>query len=165
MPDKKKLTEVTDPSLLDAQETSADNGLSQRIADVESDGGNYGVVNPHTNALGKYQFVPSYHWKDIKRVTGVKDYKEFLGKPQAQEDFFMWHKEHNLLPSVEKLRDANKDGYDDDQLARLVHFKGEKGARIWLEGGIDDTSEHNISIEKYIGKPKAANAGLQEIMD
>lgn len=164
--DKKPLTEIADPTLEGAEVVPTDNGLSQRLADVESAGGNYAAFNDSgdhpTYALGKYQFVPSYHWKDIKKVTGVKNWNEFLHKPQAQEDFFTWHTEHNLKPDVERIRQYNKDGYSEDQLARLVHFKGRGGAEKWLQGHVDDTHENNMDIEAYLGKP-AGKSGLKEI--
>lgn len=132
--------------------------ISQRIADVESDGGDYSATNPASTATGKYQFLwgtgPGKGFgDDIKKVTGVRSRQEFLDSPSAQETYFKHHLENNLKPAVQELKPLNKDGYDDDQLAMLVHFKGKEGAKQWLTTHGDDTQANNTSIEKYIGAP------------
>lgn len=157
MPAQLKNTDIDWDSIPDVGTSGLDtHKLSKEIANVESDGGDYSAVNPHTGALGKYQFVPSYFWEDIKRVTGVKNQQQFLHDPQAQEKFFNYHVKNNLGPAVEDLKGVNAQGYSDDQLAKLVHFKGPEGAKKWLTSGVDDTEENNISIDKYVGKPQNA---------
>src|ERR1700761_1379629 len=131
--------------------------LDEQISQVES-GGNYRAVNPNSTATGKHQFLwgktPDKGFgEEIKRVTGVKNRQEFLDSPKAQDQFFEYHVKNNLLPAVERIKQYNNAGYSDTQLAKLVHFKGEKGAMQWLQSKEDDTEAHNISIDSYIGNP------------
>lgn len=148
--------------------------LAQKIADVESNGGNYAALPWRTDetgkrylastAVGKYQFLwgksPDKGFgEDIKRVTGVKSKREYLDSPKAQEQYFKYHLENNLKPSVEELRSLNKAGYDDSQLAMLVHFKGPGGAKQWLTSHSDDTQTNNTSIDTYLGKPAGVSRG------
>lgn len=126
--------------------------LGEDISKHES-GGNYTATNPDSSATGKYQFLWSEHGDNIKKITGVKTQKEFLNSPEAQEKYFNWHVQNNIIPTVEDLKPLNKDGYSDEQLARLIHFKGPTGAKEWLSGHIDRTQKNNASIDSYIGKP------------
>lgn len=137
------------PSGLDAGK------LSKDISGVET-GGDYSATNPHSSATGKYQFLWNDFGDDIRQVTGVKSKREFLTNPDAQEKYFKHHVEKNLGPTVEQLRQFNKQGYSDNQLAKLAHFKGSDGNREFLVSGTDNTSENNISIPKYIGQPENA---------
>jgi hypothetical protein len=160
------------------QQPAAINGidikkLSQQIADKESNGGNYEPVqpiNPKTgkpvsSATGKYQFLWGDFGDSIKQVTGVKDREEFLKNHEAQEKFFEYHVKNNLEPAVKKLHDLNKVGYSDSQLAKLIHFKGEKGAEEWLTAHADNTKSNNISIDGYLGKPEGNGGGQQAQWD
>jgi len=80
---------------------------------ISASEGNYKSFNKSggekaTYALGKYQFLPSYHWADIKEfakqnnnvdfgnhtptsangsITGFTDWDMFLDSPQVQEDY------------------------------------------------------------------------------
>jgi hypothetical protein len=125
-------------------------GLDNEIAAVES-GGNYQAENPHSTAVGKYQFLWSKWGDDIRKVTGISSKEEFKNNPQAQENFYSYYKQHNLAPAVVNLSQFNRVGLSPSQLAKLVHFKGEAGARKYLTTGRDDTSKHNISIPSYLG--------------
>lgn len=116
-------------------------------------GGNYRAVNPNSSAAGKYQFLWNT-WKDkIKKVTGVNSKQEFLNNPDAQDSFYNdYYVPNELMPAVTRLkrRGAN---LSTDQLAKLVHFRGEQGASDYLQGKIGDKPEaYNSSISKYIGK-------------
>lgn len=134
--------------------------LLSKIAEKES-GGDYTATNPNSTATGKYQFL----WgtksgegfgDSIKKVTGVKSQEEFLNSPEAQEKFAQYHAENNLIPAAARLSTYNKQGYSDSQLARLAHFKGEPGAKQYLQSGVDNTRRHNSSIEDYVGEPENA---------
>lgn len=126
--------------------------LEQQIAAKES-GNNYKAFNPAgggEGAVGKYQF--RWHlWKDkIASVTGIDDKNAFLNNPPAQEAFYNWYKQHELMPAVSRIHVYNNGRYTDDQLARLVHFKGETGAKEWLTNGIDRTQANNMPIDQYL---------------
>jgi hypothetical protein len=127
--------------------------LSQQIADKESSGGNYKALNKRTNAVGKYQFLWKYWGDDIKKKTGVKNEQEFLNNPAAQESFYSAYEKTHLLPGVKKLKKEITTDLTDSQVAKLIHFRGENGARKYLKGELPDKPEsYNMSISKYIKK-------------
>jgi len=129
--------------------------LSSQISAKESQG-NYNAFNPAgggEGAVGKYQFRWG-QWKDsIMHVTGVKSKEQFRKNPAAQEKYFEWFKQNQLLPGVQRIKrqGLNKQGLSDDQLAKLVHFRGEQGAIDYLKGKVSDKPEvYNTAISKYI---------------
>lgn len=128
------------------------NSLTNDIVANES-GGDYTAINPNSSAVGKYQFLWNT-WKDkINKVTGVKSKEEFRNNPQAQDEFYEHYLQTELMPSVERLRRKTNSGLTSNQLAKLVHFRGERGALDYLKGNISDRPEsYNMSISKYIGK-------------
>lgn len=129
-------------------------GLGKKIAAKESQG-KYTAYNPAgggTGAVGKYQFRWNIWHDSIKKVTGVKTQKQFLHSPKAQEIYFNWYKKNYLIPESSKLKQYNKQGLSQDQLAELVHFRGTAGARKYLQGQVPDKPEaYNSSISDYIG--------------
>jgi len=145
--------------------------LASKLSGIES-GGDYHATNPHSSATGKYQFLWNTWGDSIKKVTGVKSREEFLNSPQAQEDYYGYYKQNYLDPAVSRLRKYNRQGYTDDQLGELYHFKGEEGAKKWLISGEDTTADNNVSIPQYLSKgqtggnmgvavtPKAQHTGL-----
>lgn len=123
--------------------------LDEQISAKES-GGDYTAINPNSSATGKYQFLWNTWKNKIKDVTGIQTRNDFRYNPEAQENFYSWYKQNELLPAVQRLQNYNKKGLSQDELAKLIHFKGEGGARKWLTTGVDNTRANNISIEKYI---------------
>lgn len=113
----------------------------EEIAKIE---GNYRSVNPDSNALGRYQFVPSIWWDEIKdfaRKQGktINSYEDFLSDPRLQDDFMYDYTINDVLPAVARLRRRNPDltaGLSDGKIAGLIHFQGEKGGEDWLRKGI-----------------------------
>ena len=125
--------------------------LGKSIAGIES-GGKYSATNKHSSATGKYQFLWSAWGDSIKKVTGVSSKDEFLHSPKAQEKYYGWYEKHYLMPQVEKLRQYNKAGLSDEQLAKLVHYRGAGGAKKYLQGQMADKQEkYNVPISQYIG--------------
>lgn len=141
--------------------------LGSQISKIES-GGNYKATNPNSSATGKYQFLWGSWGDSIKKVTGVKTQQEFLNNPQAQEKYYSYYEQNYLLPEVQKIRKEIKTGLSDTQLAKLIHFRGEGGARKYLRGELKDKPEsYNIPISKYIKQtggvavtPSAQRIGL-----
>jgi len=124
--------------------------LGENIAAIES-GGKYSATNKNSSATGKYQFLWGDWGKSIMKVTGVKSQKEFLDSPTAQEKYYSFYEKTYLLPEVQKIRKEIKTALTDMQLAKLVHFRGEGGARKYLKGELKDKPEsYNIPISKYI---------------
>lgn len=95
--------------------------------------GDYSAYNGKTGATGRYGFSWNAHASDIKKITGVKDRAEFLQDQDAQDKYFSWHIDHNVKPAMERLKDLNKADLGDAELAKLVHSKGETGAKRWLK--------------------------------
>jgi hypothetical protein len=139
------------------------NKLKSDISDVES-GGKYSAFNPKGGgggAVGKYQFRWNI-WKDsIKSVTGIKSKDDFLKSPQAQEKFFSFYSKSYLKPQAEKLQQYNKAGLSMDQLQKLVHFRGETGAKKYLQGKLADKPEaYNMPISQYIGTKQTGGSAF-----
>lgn len=134
--------------------------LGNSIASKESQG-KYNATNKHSSATGKYQFLWSAWGDSIKKVTGVKDRDQFLKSPKAQEQYYAWYEKHYLMPVVEKLKPYNKGGLSDQQLARLVHYRGAGGAKKYLQGQMADQPEkYNMPISKYIAQHQAGGHGV-----
>lgn len=132
--------------------------LAKKISGNESQG-KYTAFNSKgggSGAVGKYQFRWNI-WKDsIQKVTGVKSKEDFLHSPKAQEKYFAWYEKHYLRPAAEKLVPYNKMNLNMDQLQQLVHFRGEGGAKKYLQGKLKDKPEsYNVPISKYIARHQA----------
>jgi hypothetical protein len=125
--------------------------LGKSISSIES-GGKYNATNKHSSAVGKYQFLWSAWGDSIKKVTGVSSKDEFLHSPKAQEKYYSWYEKNYLMPQVKKLQQYNKAGLSDEQLAKLVHYRGAGGARKYLQGEMADKPEkYNVPISQYLG--------------
>jgi hypothetical protein len=143
--------------------------LGKSISSIES-GGKYNATNKHSSAVGKYQFLWSAWGDSIKKVTGVSSKDEFLHSPKAQEKYYSWYEKNYLMPQVKKLQQYNKAGLSDEQLAKLVHYRGAGGARKYLQGKMADKPEkYNVPISQYLGTrrlggmattPQAQHEGL-----
>jgi len=114
-------------------------------------GGNYKATNPNSSATGKYQFLWNTWGDKIADFTGVKSKQEFLNNPQAQDSFYNdYYLPQELLPAVKRLKSKGFN-LDTNTLAKLVHFRGEKGAYDYLTGKVGDKPEsYNMSISQYI---------------
>jgi len=144
------------------------NSFTDDIVRKES-GGNYRAVNPNSSATGKYQFLwgtrPGTGWQDeIKAFTGVRTKEEFLNNPEAQDKFYNeYYLPEELLPAVKRLKNKGFN-MDTDKLAKLVHFRGEKGAADYLTGKASNQPEaYNMKTSDYIkqtGGYNYAQAGI-----
>jgi hypothetical protein len=139
------------------------NSFTDDIVRKES-GGNYRAVNPNSSAAGKYQFLWGTWGDEISQFTGVKSKQEFLNNPEAQDKFYNeYYLPEELLPAVKRLK---KQGFnlDTDSLAKLVHFRGEKGAVDYLTGKASNQPEaYNMKTSDYIkqtGGYNYAQAGI-----
>ncbi|XAI97386.1 hypothetical protein [Leptolyngbya phage Lbo-JY46] len=130
------------------QKTS-NKSLEQQLSAVES-GGNYRAVNPNSSAVGKYQFLWNTWGPTISKVTGINNKEAFRNSPEAQENFFAWYKQNELLPATQRIKKYNTMGLSDNDLSKLIHYKGEGGAKQWLLTGIDPTPKNNKPIQQYL---------------
>lgn len=128
-------------------------------------GGDYSVVNPTTGTLGAYQFNPRHWGTQIRDFMGMSNVpinqvmEEFKKNPQAQ-DKFMEHVINNVYrPEIERLRPlAQRYGFSDDDLVKLLHYRGIGDTRKRLQTGNFEVSQEekrkykNPDILKYLGK-------------
>jgi hypothetical protein len=129
--------------------------LGNSISSRESQG-KYTATNKHSSATGKYQFLWSAWGDSIKKHTGVKSKEEFLHNPKAQDDYFKFYEKKVLEPAAGRLEKYNDKGLSQRQLEQLVHFRGEGGARKYLQGKMKDQPEkYNVPISKYISQHQA----------
>lgn len=107
--------------------------MADRDFDIDKIGGEYNQDNPKSDTVGRY-FIPwNTQASSIKKITGVKSKQEFLDNPDAQEKYFKWYADNKLKAPISRIKELNKAGYTDDELAKLVHFKGETGAKRFLK--------------------------------
>lgn len=109
-----------------------------------------------SGAWGRYQFIGSIHGKDIKKVTGL-GLSEFLKSPEAQDKFFEWHLEKNVMPTVRKIKEqVPNHGLTDLELAAAVHYRGPKALQDFKQGNTNikglEGNETNPSIDGQIAK-------------
>lgn len=132
------------------------NRFGREIANEETPG----AKNPYTafnsagggeGAVGKYQFRWNKWKPDIQRVTGINTKEAFLNNPEAQEMFYNWYEQAIITPSISEVRQYDKKGLTDTQIAKLIHFRGKQGAIDYLTGKVPDKPEsYNVSIPKYL---------------
>lgn len=129
--------------------------VHKQIAQQESNG-RYDAFNPRgggSGAVGKYQFRWDIWKGDIGRHTGVTNREDFLNNPEAQESFYNeWYVPKKVLPWVAQVKRNLNVNLPDDQLIKLYHFRGPKGATDYLLGLVSDKPEaYNSPISKYTG--------------
>ena len=130
-------------------------------------GGNYRATNPNSSATGKYQFLWNTWGDKIADFTGVQSKQEFLNNPEAQDSFYNdYYLPQELLPAVKRLKSKGFN-LDTNTLAKLVHFRGEKGAYDYLTGKVGDKPEsYNMSISQYIKQTGGyAQTGIDNKLD
>lgn len=128
-------------------------------------GGDYSVVNPTTGTTGAYQFNPKYWGTQIRDFMGMTNVpinqvmEEFKNNPQAQDKFMEYVVNNVYKPEIERLRPlAQKYGFSDDDLVKLLHYRGIGDTRKRLETGNFEVSQEekrkykNPDILKYLGK-------------
>lgn len=127
-------------------------GVIAGIGQSES-GGDYSVINPTTGTTGKYQFHPKYWATQIGEFMGIDGtndeiMSEFKNSPKTQEAF-MNHVVNNIYkPEIKKLKPyADKYGFTEDQMVRLLHYRGLSDAKRRLISG--DFKVSDSEKEKY----------------
>lgn len=134
--------------------------LKRQLAAVESDGnGGYNALNPHSSAVGKYQFLWNT-WKDsIGNVTGIKSKEEFRKNPEAQEKFFDFYAHNTLEPQLAVIKsEFGNTKMDDLDIMKALHFRGlgkkdnSSGLRQILSSGLKNTKleSYNMALSPYL---------------
>ena len=150
------------------------------IAEIES--GKDGYVarntdnsNPDLQALGKYQFVPKYWWKDIQSFAkkngydNINDHEDFLRSPSLQDSFFRHYVKKDILPQAQKVYESgqNPDNLTLEEMTAFFHFQspevakkaitmGEEEYRKSTKKGKDGATVNNIGMKKYRDKYREA---------
>lgn len=129
--------------------------------------GNYGRVNDVSKTTGAYQFMPIWWADQIQDFMGIDPsasqeevMEAFRTNPQAQ-DAFMVHVVNNIYkPQLPKLRPyAQKYGLNDEQLIKLMHYRGIGDAIKRLKTGDFAVSEkekkiyNNPDVMEYLKGP------------
>lgn len=109
---------------IDNQGAAAGGDFVQRyvkaIAAKES-GGSYGAVNPHSGALGKFQFMPGTMASTAQGCVGrVPSQGEFLGSPELQDQIMGCFVEGKLSTIQAKATDA----YTQCRMMASIHYSG-----------------------------------------
>lgn len=117
---------------------------------------NYSDLNKSakSGAWGKYQFIKSYHLPKIRKVTGVASMEDFLHNHNAQEQYFKWYYNNELIPGLNRMRQAGiGDNYSDIELLGAIHFQGEAGAKKMINNGdVHSATKNNPSLTKYLAR-------------
>lgn len=100
-------------------------GIDNFLSSRES-GGDYSAMSSNSSATGKYQFIWSIHKDKIKKITGIDSQEAFRNSPEAQEAYYSYYKEKELLPAVTRFSAIKKDlpGITDEQIMAAYHFAG-----------------------------------------
>jgi hypothetical protein len=133
---------------------------------MQESGGNYDAWNKTSNTVGKYQFMEKY-WADKIRpymglpsnVSDRQTMVAFQKSPASQEGFMNHVVETYYLPHLPEMRQLGaKYGLNDDQLIRLMHYRGIKDAKDRLRAGNFEVSAkekavyNNPNVLEYLNK-------------
>jgi hypothetical protein len=130
--------------------------FAQDTARQES-GGDPNAKSKTSSATGKYQFLWNTWGNSIRAVTGISNEQDFRKNPGAQDKFFTFYTKHVIQPEVQQLMPfAQKYNLTQNDVARLVHFRGAAGAERALKGNQLNTKleSNNPTINQYLGRAK-----------
>lgn len=123
---------------------------------MQESGGNYDAWNKTSNTVGKYQFMEKYWADKIRPFMGlpsnVSDRQTMLAfqkSPASQEGFMRHVVETYYLPHLPEMRQLGAQyGLNDDQLIRLMHYRGIADAKKRLISGNFEVSEKEKAVYK-----------------
>ncbi len=133
---------------------------------------NDSIPDKDSQALGKYQFVPKYHWSKIKSLAAQrkmpvpKTYDDFLNEPLLQEEYFENYFQKEVYPFVNQNKNNTRE-LSADELAYLYHHNGKGGAQTYVTTGkLPEATKYNPSGEEFIKGYKASreNQGGTPVM-
>lgn len=113
-----------------------------KIGQQES-GNNYAAWNETSNTVGKYQFMEKYWADEIKNFMGLPPQltsrqvmKAFQNSPKSQDAFMNYVVETKYKPVLPEMRQLGKQyGFTDDDLIKLLHYRGISDTRRRLKTG------------------------------
>lgn len=137
--------------------------FKKHLGQKESDN-NYKLTNKNSSAAGKYQFLYNTWKGKIQQITGIASKTDFLNNPKAQEKFFQWYTDNEVLPQAKKLqKEAAKKGFSLSEVAKLIHFRGATGAKNLLKWDSEKyktrDSKNNMGVYEYLGRDRQVKKG------
>lgn len=125
-----------------------------KIGQQES-GNNYAAWNDTSNTVGKYQFMEKYWADEIKNFMGLpaqlsqrQVMKAFQNSPKSQDAFMQHVVETKYKPVLPEMRQLGKQyGFTDDDLIRMLHYRGISDTRKRLKAGDFEVSQEES--QKY----------------
>ena len=120
----------------------------------QESGNNYAAWNETSNTVGKYQFMESKWADEIKtfmdlppQLTPRQVMKAFQNSPKSQDAFMQHVVETKYKPVLPEMRELGKQyGFTDDDLIRMMHYRGIADTRKRLKTGDFQVSESEQKI-------------------
>ena len=131
--------------------------VKNRIAKSESNGDYKAYNKSGSGAYGKYQFKWKWHGDAIKKLTGVKDEKEFLNNPKAQEKYMQHLLQQNksfVSKHINKIQE-NIPQLSFEDAMMLYHYQPKlitdiASGKITSLDYVPGNSEKNATIGRYL---------------
>jgi hypothetical protein len=122
------------PSAYKSEVGGGDDFVSRYVKAIakQESGANYSAVNPHSGALGKYQFMPATLASTAQScpgVGGVPSVSEFLGSPDLQNTIMGCYTA-NALPTIQAKA---SDETTQCRMLAAYHYSGNPDK--WNDGG------------------------------
>lgn len=124
---------------------------------------NDSIPSKDRQAIGRYQFVPKYHWSEIKKTAKdngfeePKSYDDFKNNADLQDVYFETYVKKQVWPKVKAKADSNslKD-LSMDEYAYYLHFDPKSADNYLSTGNHREKTKHNPSGKTVIDRYRKA---------
>lgn len=112
-----------------------------------------------SGAWGKYQFIGRDHEAMIKKVTGLS-LQDFLKSEQAQDKYFAYHYQKNLMPLFIKARKSGLVNHlSDVEILGGLHFRMNDFLKMYKNGTASAKADNNPTLVGHVNKIRKAAYG------